>query len=219
MSTTADAYLAALRAGDRHAAFRVLDGALDAGASLSALYLDVVQPSMREIGRLWQENELTVAEEHLATAITETAMNRIFERVFVWRDERTPRLLAACAAEERHQLGLRMLCDLLEMEGWETTYLGASVPIESLVDLVRAREPDAVAISATIAPHLPRVRDAIGAIRAAPLPRQPVVIVGGRAFHGDAALAKRVGADLTATDAAGAVLALDERLRPGPRAA
>ena len=110
-----------------------------------------------------------------------------------------------------------MLCDLLEMEGWETTYLGASVPIESLVGLVQARQPDAVAISATIAPHLPRVRDAIQAIRAAPLARQPVIVVGGRAFHGDPGLAKRIGADLTATDAAEALLALDERLRPGPR--
>lgn len=219
MSAANDAYLQALRAGDRRAAFGVLDKALDEGAELSALYLDVVQPAMREIGRLWQDNALTVAEEHLATAITESAMNRLFERVFVWRDTRTPTLLAACAAEERHQLGLRMLCDLLEMEGWETTYLGASVPIESLVGLVQARQPDAVAISATIAPHLPRVRDAIQAIRAAPLPRQPVIVVGGRAFYGDPGLAKRIGADLTASDAAEAVLALNERLRPGPRAA
>jgi methanogenic corrinoid protein MtbC1 len=219
MNATADAYLSALRGGDRRQAFRVLDGALDSGTELSDLYLEVVQPAMREIGRLWQENEVTVAEEHLATAITEAAMNRLFERVFVWRDERTPRLLAACAAEERHQLGLRMLCDLLEMEGWETTYLGASVPIESLVHLVQDRTPDAVAISATIAPHLPRVRDAISAIRAAPLARQPLIVVGGRAFHGDPALAQRIGADLTALDATDAVHALDERLRPGPRAA
>lgn len=219
MTPTAEAYLAALRAGDKRAAFRVLDDALDQGAGLSELYLEVVQPAMREIGRLWQDNVLTVAEEHLATAITESAMNRMFERVFVWRDVRTPKLLAACASEERHQLGLRMLCDLLEMEGWETTYLGASVPIESLVALVQTREPDAVAISATIAPHLPRVRDAIRAIRAAPLTRQPLIVVGGRAFHGDLGLTHRIGADLTAIDAASAVRSLDQRLRPGPRAA
>lgn len=219
MTPTAEAYLEALRAGDKRAAFRLLDDALDRGEELSTLYLEVVQPAMREIGRLWQDNVLTVAEEHLATAITESAMNRMFERVFVWRDVRTPKLLAACASEERHQLGLRMLCDLLEMEGWETTYLGASVPIESLVALVQTREPDAVAISATIAPHLPRVRDAIRAIRAAPLPRQPLIVVGGRAFHGDLGLAHRIGADLTAMDAASAVVSLDQRLRPGPRAA
>ena len=212
-SPARDAFLDAIRRGDRRAAFRSLDDALDGGSDLNSLYVDVVQPSMREIGRLWQENEISVAEEHLATAITESAMSRAFERVFVWRDQRTPRLIAACADDERHQMGLRMLCDLLELEGWETIYLGASVPIESLTALVATREPDAVAISATIAPHLPRVRAAIAAIRATSVARQPVIAVGGRAFLADPALASKVGADLTASDAAQAVRALDEHVR------
>ncbi|HET9012523.1 MAG TPA: cobalamin-dependent protein [Gemmatimonadaceae bacterium] len=219
MSVAHVRYLDALRRGDRHAAYRALDEALDDGRELGQVYLDVVQPAMREIGRLWQEDELTVAEEHLATAITESAMSRMFERVFVWRDVRTPRLLAACAEEERHQMGLRMLCDLLELAGWETTYLGASVPIESLVDLVRKHTPDAVAISATIAPHVPRVREAIQAIRSANLDRQPVIAVGGRVFLGDPSLAERIGADLTAADAEQAVRVLDARLRRDHQAA
>jgi len=218
MIAARDSFFEAIRRGDRQAAFRSLDAALDAGLGLQALYVEVVQPSMREIGRLWQENELTVAEEHLATAITESAMSRAFERVFVWRDQRTPRLIAACADDERHQMGLRMLCDLLELEGWETIYLGASVPIESLTAIIAAREPDAVALSATIAPHVPRVRAAIAAIRATKLDRQPLIAVGGRAFLADPSLAKRVGADFTAADAAQAVRTLDERVR-GARSA
>src|SRR5262249_27735357 len=144
---------------------RLVDRILDRGPDLKKLYLDVVQPAMREIGRLWQENEISVADEHLATAITQAVMGRAFERVYRWHEKRTPTLIAACADDERHQVGLRMICDLLEIEGWDTAYLGASVPIESLVDLVAKRNPDAVAISATIAPNLPRVRDAIAAIR------------------------------------------------------
>jgi methanogenic corrinoid protein MtbC1 len=207
------AFLAAIRRGDREAAFRSLDDALDSGLDLNALYVDVVQPSMREIGRLWQANELSIAEEHLATAITESAMSRAFERVFVWRDQRTPRLIAACADDERHQMGLRMLCDLLEIEGWETIYLGAAVPVESLTELVAARSPDAIALSATIAPHIPRIRAAISAIRASSLAHQPVIAVGGRAFLTDPTLARKVGADLTASDARDAVRILNERVR------
>lgn len=214
MSDTYDAFLDALRRGDRRDAFRATDGAMDGGAELRTIYLEVIQPAMREIGRLWQENEISVAEEHLATAITQSAMARIFERVFTWRDVRTPRLIAACASEERHQIGLRMLCDLLELDGWETTYLGASVPVEDLAALVRRQLPDAVALSAAIAPHVPRVRDAVAAIRALPLPRPPLIAVGGRAFLGDPKLAGLVGADLTADDAWAAVQALDARLRP-----
>ena len=71
-------YLAAIRAGERRRAFALVDQACAAGVGLRTLYLDVFQPALREIGRLWQENEITVAEEHLATAITEIAMARLY---------------------------------------------------------------------------------------------------------------------------------------------
>jgi methanogenic corrinoid protein MtbC1 len=205
-----DVFLDALIRGDRRDANRLVDRVLDRGDGLASLYLDIVQPAMWEVGRLWQENELTVAEEHLATAITQAAMGRAFERVYRWHDSRTPSLIAACVDEERHQMGLRMLCDLLEVEGWDTAYLGASVPVESLVSIVEKRQPDVVALSATIAPHLPRLRAAIEAIRAAKVHTQPLIIVGGRALQGDRTLATRLGADLTAKNAGEAVSLLRE---------
>lgn len=204
-------FLDALTKGDRRSAERLVDAALDRGAHLRELYLETIQPAMNEVGRLWQENRMTIAEEHLATAITQAAMGRAFERVYRWFDRRTPTLIAACADDERHQMGLRMLCDLLELEGWDTTYLGASVPVESLVDMVEKRRPNVVALSAAIAPHLPRVRSAIEAIRASSVSPMPVIIVGGRAIGGDEGLAQRLGADLTASDASDAVRKLDAR--------
>jgi methanogenic corrinoid protein MtbC1 len=87
------------------------------------------------------------------------------------------------------------------------------------VDFVAKHKPDAVAISATIAPHIPRVRDAIAAIRRATLERQPVIAVGGRVFLSDPLLATRVGADLTASDAEEAVRMLGEIVRGRQEAA
>src|SRR5690606_23666308 len=72
------AYLTAVLGGDRREAFRLVDRACEAGTELSRLYLEVFQPAMREIGRLWQENAITVADEHVATAITQAAMTRAF---------------------------------------------------------------------------------------------------------------------------------------------
>jgi methanogenic corrinoid protein MtbC1 len=213
--TARDEFLDALERGDRQSAFHVVDTRLASGSSLRDIYLEVVQPSMRDIGQLWQDNVLSVAQEHVATAIAEASMSRLFEKTFVWQDNRSPKLLAACAEDERHQIGLRMLCDLLELDGWDTLYVGASVPIESLVELVTKSNPDAVALSATIAPHVPRVKAAIAEIRAAKLARQPVIAVGGRAFHGDPELARRIGADVTATDAGEAVRMLDALVRQG----
>jgi methanogenic corrinoid protein MtbC1 len=204
-------YLQAILSGSRREAFGVVDVARQAGLDIRALYLDVFQPAMREIGRLWQENRITVADEHLATAITQASMARLYDELFRASPQAGPLLVAACADQERHELGLRMICDVLEMEGWDTVFLGASVPVEDLVRMVRARRPQVVALSASIAPHVARVRGAIQAIREAEPQGAPLIAVGGRAFADDPALAERLGADLTAKDALEAAELLKEK--------
>lgn len=201
-------YFAVIRRGDYRSALRLIDAALDRGDDLDALYLEVLQPAMREVGRLWQENEMTVADEHLATAITQTVMAHLFSRRVAAVNQSGPRIIAACVDTERHEIGLRMLCDLLEMRGWDVTYLGATVPIESLIAMTRTRQPDVIALSATIAPHLPRVRHTIQAIRAELGADTPILMVGGRPFLDHPEMATRVGADLTASDAREAVASL-----------
>jgi methanogenic corrinoid protein MtbC1 len=204
-------YLQALLQGDRRAAMAVVDDAVQRDMGVRALYLEVFQPAMREIGRLWQENRITVADEHLATAITQAAMARLYDQLFAGAAAHGPLLLAACADQERHELGLRMICDVLEMEGWDTIFLGASVPVEDLVRMVLDRKPEVVALSASIAPHVARVREAVRAIRLAVPHDGPMIVVGGRAFGDDPGLAARLGADLTARDALEATEVLKER--------
>lgn len=208
-----DEFLAALRAGERHRAFAVVDAAHAAGTPLEDIYLSVLQPALREIGRLWQLNELSVAEEHLATAIAETAMARLFERSFRYAGEQGPTLIAACADVERHEVGLRMICDLLELRGWNTLYLGAAVPIGSLVAMVGMKTPDVLALSVALPAHLPRLRLMIEQVRRA-VAQPPFVVVGGRPLLDDATLAARLGADATAMDARAAVALLEERFGP-----
>jgi methanogenic corrinoid protein MtbC1 len=203
-------YLAAVLAGDRRTAFGVVDQALADGVHLRQLYLDVFQPVLHQVGRLWEANRISVAEEHLATAITEAAMARLYELLFASVDGSGRLLIAACADSERHEVGLRMLCDVLEMEGWDTVFLGATVAIPELVEMVRTRKPEVVALSASIAPHLARVQAAIEALRGELGEGTPLIAVGGRAFHDDPGLAMRIGADFTANDALEAARRLKE---------
>ena len=204
-------YLDALRMGDRRRALTVVDDARAAGLGLPALYLEVFQPALRDIGRLWQENEITVAEEHLATAITQIAMGRLYADFCMTTTLNGRTLLAACAETEKHEVGLRMICDLLELHGWDATYLGAAVPQDSLVAMVLRDRPDVLALSASLAPHLPQLRALIQALRAATGEAAPYIMVGGRLFLDDDTLAHRVGADVMAYDASDAVQRLRER--------
>lgn len=207
---TLEGYLEAVRAGERRRAFEVIDAARRSGLGMRELYLGVFQPALRRVGELWQENLLTVAEEHLATAITQTAMLRVFGDAPPPVED-GPLLVAACAETERHEIGLRMLCDFMDVEGWRTVFLGATVPRESLVELVARRRPEVVALSAALPPHLPQLQETIAEVRAAGGDSPPFILVGGRPFLERPDLAELLGADGTASDAAHAAELLRDR--------
>ena len=210
MTEVYHAYLAALRDRDRRRALRVVQTAHEKGSDLRELYLDVFQPALRQIGVLWERNEVTVAEEHLATAITQSIMASLYTQASL-AVENGHRLIAACPETERHEVGLRMLCDFMDLEGWTTTYLGASVPRASLARLVCEQPPDVLALSVSISPHLTALRATISEVRAGCGERQPIILVGGRVFHEKPELAFKLGADLTARDARQAAALLKER--------
>jgi MerR family transcriptional regulator, light-induced transcriptional regulator len=194
-------YLDAICAGDRRAAFAVLDRCAEDGHGLRPVYLQVLQPAMHEVGQRWQENRLSVAEEQLATAITQSAMARLYSRHFEGAPGPARTLIAACADFERHELGLRMIADFLELDGWEVVYLGATARVDDLVAMVRTQRPDALALSVSLAPHLPRLGAMIAAVRAALGAEAPLILAGGRPLVERPGLAAELGADLTASDA------------------
>jgi MerR family transcriptional regulator, light-induced transcriptional regulator len=211
MSPWYERYLAMLIAGDRRRALAVVADARDAGVEMRTLYLEVFQPALREVGRLWQENEMSIAQEHLATAITEIAMAKLQGEATLATLRTDCTLVAACADSELHAVGLRMVCDLLEQQGWDVSYLGAAVPSADLGAMVRDRRPTVVALSASTTSYIPKLRLMIEAVHAADDVHAPYVLVGGRPFLADPSLAFSVGADSFARDAGEAVELLGER--------
>jgi MerR family transcriptional regulator, light-induced transcriptional regulator len=204
-------YLAAALSGSRLKARSVVDQALAAGVDIRAIYLHIFQPALREVGCLWQENRISVADEHVATAITQALMAQLHGQTSTGVRGSRGSMIAACMDSERHEVGLRMVCDLVEREGWDTTFLGAGVPTESLVEMVRERRPDALAFSVSLAPHLSRLARTIAMLRERMGDATPVIVVGGRPFLDEPELAATVGADIVAADADDAVVQLRER--------
>jgi methanogenic corrinoid protein MtbC1 len=200
LSEVAESYLAALLRYERHVAIRLILDAVDAGASVKDIYCFVFERCQREIGRLWQLNMATVAQEHYCTASTQLAMALLYPRIFAEKRTKIGTLVAACVPGELHEIGPRLVCDLLEMEGWDTTYLGASVPIAALLETVKARRPHVLAISAAMTFHVNAVRQLILALRGSNIAPLPQILVGGYAFRLAPELWRDVGADGFAKD-------------------
>ena len=143
------------------------------------VYLQIFQPCQRELGRLWQVGEITVAQEHYCTAATQLIMSQLAPRLFTTaRNGR--RAVIACVAGEAHEVGTRMIADLLELDGWDTIFLGGNVPVKSVVQTLVEHRADLLASSATMMYHLPAMIDLIAAVRAEPGCAALKVMVGGR---------------------------------------
>ena len=117
----------ALLAGCQREALAVVNRCIDSGHSLVDVELHVIQPSLYHIGEEWQANRVSVAKEHMATAIALSVMTMGLLRspppAAIDR-----RVLLACVAGNHHAVGLRMVADAFQLAGWDVQYLGADVP-------------------------------------------------------------------------------------------
>lgn len=188
--------------GDRRGARELILSAVDSGTSVADIYLQVLQPSQWEIGSLWHENKISVAHEHFATAATQSIMAELYP-YFAATPRRSCRMVAAAAPGEIHELGIRMVADFFELDGWDTYFLGANTPLRDLMRMLGEQRPHVLALSASTALNLSAVQDIIAATRQ--LADPPKIMVGGRLFLYNPELWQRVGADGFAPDARSAV--------------
>ena len=145
-----------------------------------------------------------MAQEHFVTAATQLIMSQLYPHIFA--SDRVGRTMVATGVtDDLHEIGVRMVCDFFEMEGWDTYYLGANMPAEAVVAAASERDADLVAISVTLGVHLDRVRETVRAVREDPATSATKIMVGGLPFILDEKLWQDVGADGYAIDAAGAV--------------
>lgn len=202
-----EAYLERLLAGDSDACVaaglamaRDLDG-------LHRLYVELIEPSQRRVGQLWEAGELTVAGEHLATAINSFVASTCYAPL-ARATSGGPRALVVCTPEELHDLGPRMFADLLECDGWDVDFYGTSLPTRDLIGAIEQRQPRFVGLSTALVLHLGTVKRAIDDIRGALGEQAPTIVVGGAAYRGNDQLWRQVGADMGLGDASTAVAAL-----------
>lgn len=208
----AQRYLAFLLAGERRKASEYVLALHDEGMLISDIYLHLFQTSQYEIGRLWQMGHITVAQEHYCTACTQSIISQLYPR-WIKAPQGNRTLVAVGVGEELHEIGLRMLADFFEMEGWNTYYLGSNMPASGLIRYLKEQPADLLAISVTMTFHVSLVQSLIDSIRSDTEIGGIKIMVGGMPFNIDKELWRTVGADGYAPDAESA-LTVGARLVP-----
>jgi len=214
--TVAQSCLEALTTANRKKAWEVIEQAVTSGVPVRDIYLHVFQPVLRETGRLWQIGKAGIAQEHYVTASILLFISRLHDQIHSAAGKtgrRGKTLVAGCVSDELHDVGIRMVADFFEMDGWDTYYIGGNIPAQSLLEAVRDQHADVVALSSTMAFHLPVVHYLVRSLHADPKTRDIKIIVGGYPFNSVPDLWKQVGADAFAGNADDAVAAAN-RLSP-----
>ena len=203
LGSEAAKYLDLVMKMERHAAVMMVKNLITEGYSVKDIYLHLIQPVQQEIGRLWQMNQISVAQEHYATAVSQLVMSQLYPHIF--STERTGyRMVAACVGNELHEIGIRMVSDFFEIAGWDTYYLGANTPTESIIQSINQKQADVVALSVTMSSQILKTQSLIENIRQGSDPRVKV-LVGGHPFNVEPMAWQRVGADGYAANAEQAI--------------
>ena len=203
-------------AGDEPGAWGVVEAALASGVEAADVYLDLLVPALEVVGEGWAVGELTVADEHRATAIALRLVGRLGPR-FARRGRKRGTVVVGAPAGEQHGLPSAILADLLRGVGFEVLDMGANTPAASFAETAKeANRLVAIAIAITTPAGGAAVRAAVKAIRQADL--GVPILVGGAAVHARAQ-ALRLGADeWSGIDGRSALMAVERIARSRNRA-
>lgn len=190
--------------GNKSQASKLILSAVEEGVSIQDIYLNVFQKSQLETGRLWLMNKISVAKEHYVSAATQMIMSQLYPYIFS-TERKGFTFIGACVGGELHEIGLRMVSDFFEMEGWDTYYLGANTPVTTLVSAVKEYNADILGLSIAMPYHRSLVKKSIEEIRKEITEHQTKILVGGNGISNKKNIWKVFGADGYASDAKGAI--------------
>lgn len=173
-------FLNGLLEGNRLQCSSIVTDLIQNNVSIKDIYENIIKTSLYQVGELWEYNKISVATEHLASSICEAILNETYAQIITTK-KINKTVLLACVENEFHQVGIKMIGDVFEMNGWKTYFLGSNVPNDDLISFAKTISLDCIAISLSIYSHLPELEKAITNFRNA-FPELPI-LVGGQAFN------------------------------------
>lgn len=175
-------FLDSLLSGNHLRCSELVQSYLDNKITVNELYENIIKKALYDVGEQWEHNKISVASEHLASAIVEAILNEQgLKTAFKHKINKT--IILTCVENEFHQIGIKMVGNVFEMNGWNVNFLGANMPTKDLISFVKTTKPDLLAISLSLYFNLPVLENMLQLLNKE-LPNLNILI-GGQAFtHG-----------------------------------
>ncbi len=180
---------------ETEAAAQLIDAYLKNHA-LATLFDTTITNAMHRVGDLWFNGTITIADEHLATRVTLSALQKL--RGVVVPGQATGLKAVCCGIEgDLHELPIHLAEIMFESEGWDISNLGPNTPLFALRDMVAQKKPDLVCISARSIVDLDRTTTEYAQFRKVIEKIKGTTVLGGEVFR-DANLRQRFPAEFYA---------------------
>ncbi|KAB7644850.1 cobalamin B12-binding domain-containing protein [Polymorphobacter fuscus] len=176
------------------------------GVSVETIYLHLLAPAARRLGSWWDEDACDFVDVTMGLWRCQEivhALSALIPGVSpVAGAER--RALFSPAPGEQHGLGALIVEEFFRREGWQT-WSAPALDETELLALVAGRAFDVVGLTVSVERHVMPLQTTIASLRKVSRNPAIIVLVGGRVFTEQPALAAEIGADGTAADGALAV--------------
>jgi methanogenic corrinoid protein MtbC1 len=210
-----DKFVNTLVNGEYEQALSMVKVQVEEKKSLDEIYAGLFRPALTRVGDLWQENSISVAHEHIASAIVARLMIYLYNLLMPAGKGNKGTVLVASVVNEYHDIGAQMVSDFFEENGWKVWFMGSNVPNQEVMEFLSRNKPDILALSVAIPFNLGACRELVQAIRSCPDCEKVKIMVGGLAFSNYPDIWKSTGADYYAEDAEKAVKIAEDLLRRG----
>jgi len=173
-------YTNGLLQGDKDKCAQIVEDLIAQKVEIKDIYVDLFQRSMYHVGKMWEQGQLSIADEHIGSEITKSLMNKYTSK-FMADKKVNKTALISCIDKEFHEIGARMASDVFELNGWRTYFLGACTPTREILKFIEIKKPDVVGLSFNFYMNVLRLFEVIDHIKKS-YPAQQI-IVGGQGVN------------------------------------
>lgn len=169
------------------------------GIDIQWIYFNILEVALKEVGFLWEVGKIDVWNEHYISESILDIMRELksYQKI---NEQREGSIICLTAGSEQHNIGIKMISDLLEVSGIKVIYLGSNIPTLSIINAIQSENPKFIAISVTISNNIESAKNVIKAIRSYFKNKSPLIIVGGMAFTNNDEVCKETEADFYCKD-------------------
>jgi len=186
-------YIQTVVAGNVLPGMALIMDAVEHGLSIQDAYLHVLLPAQAEVGRLWHLNIISVSEEHLVSYTTQRLMATLASQA-EHKPDNGYTAVAGAVVGNVHDIGIRAIAYLLEIEGWRTIYLGSDIPQNELPNTLDSYDADVLLLSVALTSQIPDTTRTIESVRQK-CTGNTKVLVGGNGLSESPELWRKTGAD------------------------